>query len=901
MSYAQIDSLSPATIIYPFELPDSIKLSSMLNNGKPVGDINGDGKCDFVFYNFFYDSASNTDYYSVLVLDINNPNKGIFMHSFYVDGIGDFDSDGYDDLYASSEGSVYFGCATGIKNEPEKVCRENMKFLFHNDINDDGKSEFIVANQPEYFDSAFVIRYQDSIIRYLNLTNGIYSINWPLFAAYDYDNDGKTELLMVNYQLSYDRYQNSWFVFDSVSGQYISETVKYVNIIHEPYTSFTSTMSDINGDGLKDICHLYYISNEGFNMEVCFADNQSPKYFDNPVELEMGTFGSLTYNAGDLNGDGCDDWYSKHSFDTIVIYYGNVDIAENGFNKIYYGFGDSQLYLLPSQYDDLISANQLQLFDYNEDGKNDLLLGYRQFDEHKRYLINGSAIIQGDDTIDFNNPLTISNNNKFCFDGKFGIKIKNTGDINHDGYDDWAVLSSNVNKLDIYYGGSILDFNPDIVIMLPQYPFTTSSDMAFADLNNDGIVEAVISNSSGTMAGMRRNEIAENENLYVFNLLGRQDTLYYNDAVKTITDEETFYQFGKNLAIPGDYNADGFNDLIVGGGKHKKCLREAFVYYGGDTLSSKPDEIISVYCTTCGVLFPEPISSCGDINNDGFIDFTLGDPNNQRGQSLVYFGGNNADSLFDASIINADENGRFFGSTTSITPGDVDNDGYNDLVYWNRSLRRLEIYKGGQGFDVLPDIIFSDTSYLNNAFVIEYINNFSEKGRADILISCWDNVDNLFLFFGGDSDKSEIDYKLSNTYGKCYSFASGDFNNDGHTDIFAGIPDGLVNNKARGGLLLHYKSPLLTSTENITANNSTKLDVFPNPAVNRISVKTTSGTKQKINISIIDSYGRTVLVKTGYTDKIQNFNINRLSTGVYVVSFVGKDFRIEQKFVKKYY
>ena len=79
-------------------------------------------------------------------------------------------------------------------------------------------------------------------------------------------------------------------------------------------------------------------------------------------------------------------------------------------------------------------------------------------------------------------------------------------------------------------------------------------------------------------------------------------------------------------------------------------------------------------------------------------------------------------------------------------------------------------------------------------------------------------------------------------------------------------------------------------------NNKNRVEVFPNPAENTITVR--SLTSDSVTISIYDTLGRAVINTTGVGTQY-NIDINILPTGTYLMKITGKDHNETIKFIKK--
>lgn len=111
-------------------------------------------------------------------------------------------------------------------------------------------------------------------------------------------------------------------------------------------------------------------------------------------------------------------------------------------------------------------------------------------------------------------------------------------------------------------------------------------------------------------------------------------------------------QFGFSVASAGDFNGDGFSDLVVGANANTEAgigSGKVYVYYGGPSADTLAD------WTATGVvseLFGSEVSGVGDINSDGYGDILVGATSNDQngasaGRAALFFGGNPPDTIAD--------------------------------------------------------------------------------------------------------------------------------------------------------------------------------------------------------------------------------------------------------------
>jgi len=150
------------------------------------------------------------------------------------------------------------------------------------------------------------------------------------------------------------------------------------------------------------------------------------------------------------------------------------------------------------------------------------------------------------------------------------------------------------------------------------------------------------------------------------------------EELYTFTGEAAGDVFGYSVSEAGDVDADGYDDLIVGapyndaGGIN---AGRAYVYSGltGDTLYTFTGE-------AAGDWFGRSVSRAGDVEGDGYSDLIVGARYNDAGgtdagRAYVY-SGHTGNLIYTFTGEAVDDH---FGFSVSGA-GDVDDDGYDDLI-----------------------------------------------------------------------------------------------------------------------------------------------------------------------------------------------------------------------------
>jgi hypothetical protein len=300
------------------------------------------------------------------------------------------------------------------------------------------------------------------------------------------------------------------------------------------------------------------------------------------------------------------------------------------------------------------------------------------------------------------------------------------------------------------------------------------------DVNQDGyadlIVGAPFNDTGGASAGRA----------YVYS--GQSGALLY-----TFTGEAANDQFGILVSGAGDVNKDGYADLIVGalfndaGGSD---AGQAYVYSGqtGALLYTFTGE-------TADDLFGYSVSGAGDVNKDGYADLIVGAiwddaGGNAAGRAYVYSGQTGA-LLYTFTGAAA---GHEFGGSVSGA-GDVNNDGYADLIVGARSsdgtAGRAYVYSGQSGGLLYT---FAGEGAENwFGYSVSGAGDVNGDGYAELVVGAFGND-------AGGSNAGRVYVYSGQSGALLYTFTgeaandwfgisvsgAGDVNNDGYADLIVG-------------------------------------------------------------------------------------------------------------------
>jgi len=376
----------------------------------------------------------------------------------------------------------------------------------------------------------------------------------------------------------------------------------------------------------------------------------------------------------------------------------------------------------------------LPLGDQNNDGFSDLMV-WSYTPRFKYFLYYGGASV---DTVP-----------ALCFDN-VNSRSNLVGDVNRDGYDDVVAQgrSSFGWKLNLYYGGPDIDSVRDLWFgddTLYAYGYTVFGD----DINGNGTDE-LISWSS-------------HQRSVVFFELGTSPDSTPDFELAPANWENTSYDaFGEGLMV-GDFNGDGKKDFGCSlRPKSKDSLNgSVYLYWGSFVFDTIPDMIINgpgAYSTD-KQWFGEFLVSLGDFSGDGYDDFYVGHHANQDTISFIYFGGPDIDSVPDILIPGCCEN--------AYLAGDINSDGYNDLITSDHlpfsGAGHVSIYYGGPDADSVYDIRIHN--WQDPLYQLEFgldcagIGDFNGDGVDDFAFSAiHSQTGEVYIYSGFSGNGTGVDY-----------------------------------------------------------------------------------------------------------------------------------------------
>ncbi|MFA5772076.1 MAG: FG-GAP-like repeat-containing protein, partial [Thermoplasmata archaeon] len=260
---------------------------------------------------------------------------------------------------------------------------------------------------------------------------------------------------------------------------------------------------------------------------------------------------------------------------------------------------------------------------------------------------------------------------------------------------------------------------------------------------------------------------------------------------------------------------------------------KAYIYYGGNfaTFSKSPDITLTGISLsgTIGGRFGFAVSSAGDFNGDGFGDVIVGAPsagvdwnnnNNidaaeyQIGAAYIYFGGATMDNVMDVNLSGVQYSGSdytsLFGYSVACA-GDVNGDGYGDVIVgspgYNTFRGAAYLFLGGKIPKAIPTQIYqkpSPAAYEQFGISVASAGKFNDEGVTElyddfvvgamnVTVGGKTNVGSAYVYLGDASTFSTNAWQtftginINDKFGTSVAYA-GDMNGDGQGDIVVGSP-----------------------------------------------------------------------------------------------------------------
>ena len=714
------------------------------------------------------------------------------------------------------------------------------------------------------------------------------------------------------------------------------------------------SIGDFNGDGRDDLI----TPNSSFTSIGISSANNNPMIRQlRPFDAGVGTRerrGEVNrpYFLGDLNGDGFDDLQLRLDYDGGTgnqTYFGNSTAGFNNSVDVQYDNEDYQEIGIP--------LDSKAMDDFNGDGINDFAL---LRDRRLEIYLGGSGFTSPDFTIDypdgdFPSELAVGNINGdgltdiavsmsqnsaagnqsidrdvFFYFGSDNFdtqinhvittisapdenasswSVRNIGDFNHDGFDDFAIMTMGNSNVYIFLGGITLSTSPDVVLELtdsfgvdqinsPSFGFGYRIN-GVGDINGDDIDDLAVADLSRFVFSSDPAQFANSEGV-VFIVYGSE---FQKDAPPVLTPDKIIYRNEQDLStrirnfgwtIRGvDFNGNGTNDLVILPRESRDVSdfnngKEAvFIYDGGAEFDENPDKVYPLPATpfglpdgnlgfTGGELIPLP-----DLNNDGSQELLYTSSPSVKNAALFLGGSQDfqADAILESP--NASSSLGFLRSLVNLehfaSLGDFNNDGILEIILPQR---------GDRNFKSTPIYFFPVFNPSLNQQTITF-EPIDDKVGTDapfmLTASASSGLPINFEVVEGPATIADNIVMLSGTAGTVTVKASQEGNNE---FIATSV----------------QKSFNVTVLTSIAESKSDQLVIFPNPTKDDITIQSkvfTASERYIIRIyslsgQLVDTFNELANSKNEI-----NLDLNHLQKGIYLLNLQSNEEQSRIRFIKQ--
>ena len=368
---------------------------------------------------------------------------------------------------------------------------------------------------------------------------------------------------------------------------------------------------------------------------------------ETPLTASEGTasdeYGLWTAAITDTNGDG---------FDDVVVgdYLGNHNGKDSGVIYVYMGNGGgtgsaSEVVLGPpdAQDDEWFGYAVAAAGDVDGDGYNDVAVSALRHEEDEYsgavYLFYGSEEGLSLNSVEKVAPPVVE-------PGFLGFSLAGKMDVDGDGLDDILVggTTGEVGLFHVSYGsdrrGTPGRWETILSPSTEEWDCFGLSLAGAGDLNGDGLEDLVVGAYCDAAEALKGGAV----HVYYGSAEGISGTDGERVAPEELDDHDAF---GRSVDAAGDVDGDGFGDVLVGVGESDAIQVNrgaAYIFFGGaDGVSSRAPQLLLASDGRDYDIFGYSVAGLGDIDNDGYSDLLIGaagddDGGNEAGALYLYYG-----------------------------------------------------------------------------------------------------------------------------------------------------------------------------------------------------------------------------------------------------------------------
>ena len=336
----------------------------------------------------------------------------------------------------------------------------------------------------------------------------------------------------------------------------------------------------------------------------------------------------------------------------------------------------------------------------------------------------------------------------------YGSAVSSAGDFYSDGYTDIVIGSPGYDapnsngRVYLYKGGPEADTVPLWVRTGASFAGLGYAVHCLGDLDMDGCSDIIAGAPGNYLVG------GHDGNAYIY--LG-DSTIAGADSVPDYelwgAGDRTNENFGCSFTS-GDINGDSWPDVIVGApgsSTDTSICGRVYAFFGSSSFDTNYDLFFEGRQKTA--FFGRSISH-GDFNNDGYEDVIVGEYgyNSNTGRAYIYLGGASPDTVPDL-ILNGEQTGESFGYQV-CGAGDLNGDSIDDYIIsapWHTTATdsfagKIYLYYGGTALDTLPDVVITGWDYKDRiGRTISALGDINNDGKREFAILKWIRLSSEYL------------------------------------------------------------------------------------------------------------------------------------------------------------